>query len=277
MTATIIDGRAVADGILDECAKRIVANPALRPGLAVVIVGENPASQVYVRNKVRACERVGLHSQKIELPADLSEAALLEKLAELNAAAEVHGILLQLPLPAHIDAERALLAIAPEKDVDGFHPMNLGRLTAGLPALWPCTPSGCMHLLRHAGIDPAGRRAVIIGRSNIVGKPMALMLINAGATVTVCNSKTGRLADITREADIVVAAAGRAGMVGADMIKPGATVIDVGINRQDKGIVGDVDFAAVKEVAGHLTPVPGGVGPMTIAILAANTLQAAWG
>ena len=275
MTANIIDGRAIADGILADCGRRIAANPALRPGLAVLIVGENSASQVYVRNKVRACEQVGLHSQKIELPATADESVLLEKLAELNAAPEVHGILLQLPLPAHMDTERALLAIAPEKDVDGFHPMNLGRLAAGLPALWPCTPSGCMHLLRQAGVDPDGRRAVIIGRSNIVGKPMALMLINAGATVTVCNSQTDNLAAITREADIVVAAAGRAHIVGADMIRPGAAVIDVGINRQADGIVGDVNFAEVKEVAGHLTPVPGGVGPMTIAMLVANTLQAA--
>ena len=275
MEATIIDGRAAADAILDECAAKIAARKGAPPGLAVVIAGDNPASQVYVRNKVRACERVKLHSQKHALPADVGEDALLHKIAELNADSSVHGILVQLPLPAHIDSKKALLAVSPEKDVDGFHPMNLGRLAAGLPALWPCTPHGCMRLLQRAGIAPAGKRAAIIGRSNIVGKPMALMLVNAGATVTVCNSKTPNLAEITAQADILVAAAGRANMVGADMIKPGAAVIDVGINRTDDGIVGDVDFAAACAVAGYITPVPGGVGPMTIAMLVSNTLQAA--
>ena len=276
MTAEIIDGRAVADTILDECAAQIAARQDVTPGLAVLIVGDNTASQVYVRNKVRACERVKLNSQKRELLATIDETTLLQHIAEMNDDPAIHGILVQLPLPPHINAEKVLTAIAPHKDVDGFHPVNLGKLTAGLPSLWPCTPHGCMRLLYHAGIAPGGKRAVILGRSNIVGKPMALMLINAGATVTVCNSKTPELAATTAQADIVIAAVGRAQMVGADMIKPGAAVIDVGINRGDNGIVGDVDFAAVQKVAGHLTPVPGGVGPMTIAMLVVNTLQAAF-
>lgn len=274
MAAKIMDGRATADKILDECAAKISAAGA-PPGLAVIIVGDNPASEVYVRNKVRACERVGLHSQKIALPASETEDGLLARIAELNADEAVHGILLQLPLPSHIDADKTLLAIAPEKDVDGFHPANMGRLASGLPSLEPCTPRGCMHLLRSANVDPAGRRAVVVGRSNIVGKPLALMLINAGATVTVCNSKTPDLPATCREADILVAAVGRPRMVGGDMIKPGAAVVDVGINRTDAGIVGDVDFESASKAAAHITPVPGGVGPMTIAMLVANTLQAA--
>ncbi len=275
MSAKIIDGRAAADAVLDDCAARIAAQKKAPPGLAVILAGENPASQVYVRNKVRACERVKLRSQEHILPADVGEDELLDKIAALNADSAVHGILVQLPLPAHIDSKKALLAVAPEKDVDGFHPQNLGKLTAGLPSLWPCTPHGCMHLLHREGISLAGKRAVVLGRSNIVGKPMALMLINAGATVTVCNSKTPDLAETAARADILVAAIGRAKMVGADMIKPGATVIDVGINRTEEGLCGDVDFAAAREIAGHITPVPGGVGPMTIAMLVANTLQAA--
>ncbi|MGI9297891.1 MAG: bifunctional methylenetetrahydrofolate dehydrogenase/methenyltetrahydrofolate cyclohydrolase FolD [Gammaproteobacteria bacterium] len=276
MTAKIIDGRAVADAILGDCAAQIAARNDIVPGLAVVVVGDNPASQVYVRNKVRACERVKLRSQKIALPADIREEELLRQIARLNADPAVHGILVQLPLPAHIDAEKIIPAVAPEKDVDGFHPVNFGRLAAGLPALRPCTPVGCIRLLEHSGAAVSGARAVVLGRSNIVGKPMALMLINAGATVTVCNSRTPDLAAVSRAADILVAAVGRPKMVGADMIKPGATVIDVGINRVEDGIVGDVDFAAALEVAGHITPVPGGVGPMTIAMLVANTLQAAF-
>ena len=274
MTAELIDGKAVADAVLDDCAAQVAegGNP---PGLAVVIVGENPASQVYVRNKVRACERVGLRSRKIALPEATSEDELLKTVAELNDDDQIHGILVQLPLPAHIDSEKVLLAVSPDKDVDGFHPVNVGKLATGLPALYPCTPHGCMHLLYHAKVSPAGKRAVVLGRSNIVGKPLALMLINAGATVTVCNSKTPDLAQTAADADILIAAVGRAKMVGADMIKPGATVIDVGINRVEGGIVGDVDFDAAKEVAGRITPVPGGVGPMTIAMLVANTLQAA--
>ncbi|MGU9951978.1 MAG: bifunctional methylenetetrahydrofolate dehydrogenase/methenyltetrahydrofolate cyclohydrolase FolD [Gammaproteobacteria bacterium WSBS_2016_MAG_OTU1] len=277
MTAKVIDGRAAADLILADCAQQVAARPDKIPGLAVIVVGEDPASAVYVRNKVRACEKVGLHSRKYEMSADTDEETLLAKIAEMNADPSINGILVQLPLPKHIDGEKALTAILPEKDVDGFHPVNMGRLASGLPALRPCTPHGCMHLLtKTAGVDPVGKRAVIIGRSNIVGKPMALMLINAGATVTVCNSKTPELSAIAREADILVAAVGRAEMVGADMIKPGAVVIDVGINRQDKGLVGDVDYAAAAEIAGAITPVPGGVGPMTIAMLVSNTLQSAY-
>ena len=278
MKATIIDGRTVADGILQDCARRsesMQQQHGRSPGLAVVIVGDNAASQVYVRNKVRDCERAKLRSQKHELPIDTSEEALLNLIAELNGDAAVDGILVQLPLPSHIDERRVLTAIAPQKDVDGFHPENLGRLVSGLPALWPCTPSGCMVLLKHSNTPIAGQTAVIIGRSNIVGKPMALMLINAGATVTVCNSQTPDLAAVTRRADILIAAVGRAKMVGAEMVKKGATVIDVGINRTAEGIVGDVDYAAVGDIAGKITPVPGGVGPMTIAMLIANTLQAA--
>ena len=275
MSAKIIDGRAVADETLTECAGRVAA-AGCAPGLAVLIVGDNPASEVYVRNKVRACEKVGLQSQKIALPADTAESALLDKIAALNSDPQTHGILLQLPLPPQMDAEKILLSIAPEKDVDGFHPANMGRLAAGLPGLQPCTPLGCMRLLASAGIAPEGKRAVIVGRSNIVGKPLALMLINAGATVTVCNSKTPDLAAVAREADILVAAAGRPRMLGATMIKPGATVIDVGINRVDGKIVGDVNFDEAAEVAGAITPVPGGVGPMTIAMLVCNTLQSAF-
>ena len=275
MSAKIIDGRAVADETLAECAGRVAA-AGRAPGLAVLIVGDNPASEVYVRNKVRACEKVGLQSQKIALPADTAESALLDKIAALNSDPQTHGILLQLPLPPQMDAEKILLSIAPEKDVDGFHPANMGRLAAGLPGLQPCTPLGCMRLLESANIAPEGKRAVIVGRSNIVGKPLALMLINAGATVTVCNSKTPDLAAVAREADILVAAAGRPRMLGATMIKPGATVIDVGINRVDGKIVGDVNFDEAAEVAGAITPVPGGVGPMTIAMLVCNTLQSAF-
>ena len=274
MTAKIIDGRAVSEMVLAECAKKVAA-ATVKPGLAVLIVGDNPASRVYVRNKVRACEKVGLYSQKHELPVTIEESALLDKIAELNESPKIHGILLQLPLPSHIDSERALLAIAPHKDVDGFHPMNIGRVTTGLPTLQPCTPYGCMRLLESEQITLAGRHAVVLGRSNIVGKPMALMLINAGATVTVCNSRTPNLAAVTRSADIIIAAVGRPSMVKADMVAAGATVIDVGINRVEEGLVGDVDFAAVSEVAGSITPVPGGVGPMTIAMLVNNTLQAA--
>ncbi|MGI9307270.1 MAG: bifunctional 5,10-methylenetetrahydrofolate dehydrogenase/5,10-methenyltetrahydrofolate cyclohydrolase, partial [Gammaproteobacteria bacterium] len=200
MSAKIIDGRAAADAVLDDCAARIAAQKKAPPGLAVILAGENPASQVYVRNKVRACERVKLRSQEHILPADVGEDELLDKIAALNADSAVHGILVQLPLPAHIDSKKALLAVAPEKDVDGFHPQNLGKLTAGLPSLWPCTPHGCMHLLHREGISLAGKRAVVLGRSNIVGKPMALMLINAGATVTVCNSKTPDLAETAARA-----------------------------------------------------------------------------
>ncbi len=278
MTARLIDGAALAQRLRLQFRERALALAAhgRPPGLAVVIVGDNPASKVYVRNKVRACEEAGFHSQMIALPADTSESSLLARLAELNADANLHGILVQLPLPAHIDSHRVIEAIAPAKDVDGFHVASAGALLTGLPGFAPCTPAGVMEMLKSEGIDPAGRHAVVIGRSNIVGKPMALLLLQAGATVTVCHSKTQGLAAITCQADILVAAVGRVNLVSADMVKPGACVIDVGMNRDAAGkLCGDVDFAGVREVAGWLTPVPGGVGPMTIAMLLANTLKAA--
>ncbi len=278
MTARLIDGAALAQRLRIQFRERALALAAhgRPPGLAVVIVGDNPASKVYVRNKVRACEEAGFHSQMIALPADTSESSLLARLAALNADASLHGILVQLPLPAHIDSHRVIEAIAPAKDVDGFHVASAGALMTGLPGFAPCTPAGVMEMLKSEGIDPAGRHAVVIGRSNIVGKPMALLLLQAGATVTICHSKTRDLAAITRQADILVAAVGRMNLVTAGMVKPGACVIDVGMNRDAAGkLCGDVDFAGVREVAGWLTPVPGGVGPMTIAMLLANTLKAA--
>ncbi len=278
MPARLIDGAALAQRLRTQFRERARALAAhgQAPGLAVVIVGDNPASKVYVRNKVRACEEAGFHSQMIALPAHTSESSLLSRLAELNTDSSLHGILVQLPLPPHIDNHRVIEAIAPAKDVDGFHVASAGALMTGLPGFAPCTPSGVMEMLKSEGIDPAGRHAVVIGRSNIVGKPMALLLLQAGATVTICHSKTRDLAAITRQADILVAAVGRVKLVTAGMVKPGACVIDVGMNRDAAGkLCGDVDFAGVCEVAGWLTPVPGGVGPMTIAMLLANTLKAA--
>lgn len=275
VSTAIIDGKAIASTLLQEAAARLAAS-GRQAGLAVLMVGENPASQVYVRNKVAACHRTGVHSTQYDMPADSSEQQVLDKIGELNADPAVHGILVQLPLPPQINSERVLEAIAPEKDVDGFHAVHMGRLVADLPSLRPCTPAGCMRLLAAAEAPLAGAAAVVLGRSHIVGKPMAMMLINAGATVTVCNSKTKNLAEICRSADVLVAAVGRAHFVGAEMIKPGAVVIDVGINRREQGgITGDVDFAAAQGVASAITPVPGGVGPMTIAMLVCNTLQAA--
>ena len=278
MTARLIDGAALAQRLRSRFRERALALAAhgQAPGLAVVIVGENLASKVYVRNKVRACEEAGFHSQMIALPADTTEASLLARLAELNTDTALDGILVQLPLPPHIDSHRVMEAIAPAKDVDGFHVASAGALMTGLPGFAPCTPAGVMEMLKACGIDPAGRHAVVIGRSNIVGKPMALLLLQGGATVTICHSKTQDLAAITRQADILVAAVGRVNLVTAGMVKPGACVIDVGMNRDAAGkLCGDVDFAGVREVAGWLTPVPGGVGPMTIAMLLANTLKAA--
>ena len=277
MTAKILDGATLAKKIRAEIKSRVESGGAnLRPGLAVVIVGDNPASQIYVRHKVRACEEAGFFSQKIEFAADLSEESLLEKIRELNADRRIHGILVQLPLPSQMNSDRIVEAIAPEKDVDGFHSQNVGALLAGRDALYPCTPSGCIRLLDEARIKIEGADAAIIGRSNIVGKPMAMMLINRGATVTVCHSKTQNLSVVASRADILVAAVGRAEMVGGEMVKEGAAVIDVGINRLDDGrLVGDVNFAQAKEKAGFITPVPGGVGPMTIAMLLANTLKSA--
>lgn len=271
-----LNGKAIADELLAQAAAK-VAEAGFSVGLAVVLVGENPASRVYVRNKIAACAKTGVRSVAHELPVDTSESALLEKIAKLNGDGDVHGILVQLPLPPHIDAEKVLEAIAPEKDVDGFHALQMGRLVADLPALQPCTPAGCMRLLTAAGVALRGANAVVLGRSHIVGKPMALMLINAGATVTVCNSQTRDVGAVCRGADVLVAAVGRAGFVTGDMVRRGAVVIDVGINRLADGkIVGDVDGeAALAAGAAAVTPVPGGVGPMTIAMLVANTLQAA--
>ena len=277
MAATLIDGRAVAKALKEEIAQRTQAMIAqgVTPHLAVVLVGEDPASQVYVRNKENGCIKAGIRSTVIRLAEDCTQQALEETVKRLNADASVDGILVQLPLPKHLDEASVLRLIDPDKDVDGFHAMNSGRLMNGQPGFVPCTPLGVMKLLEAYGIDPAGKHAVVIGRSNIVGKPMAMLLLRANATVTICHSRTQNLADITRQADILVAAVGRANFVTADMVKPGAAVIDVGINRVDGKLVGDVDFDAVSGVAGYITPVPGGVGQMTIAMLLANTLDAA--
>ncbi|MBU6492120.1 MAG: bifunctional methylenetetrahydrofolate dehydrogenase/methenyltetrahydrofolate cyclohydrolase FolD [Burkholderiales bacterium] len=278
MTATLLDGNALAKKLRADVAARAAKLTARghQPGLAVILVGEDPASQVYVRNKVKACEDNGIYSVFDRFPADLPEARLLARIAELNADPKVHGILVQLPLPKHIDSHKVLEAIAPEKDVDGFHVANAGALMTGAPLFRPCTPYGCMKMLESIEFPLRGARAVVVGASNIVGKPMAMMLLQAGATVTICNSKTRDLAAHTREADVIVAAVGRRNLITADMVKPGAAVIDVGMNRDDQGkLCGDVDFAAVKEVAGWITPVPGGVGPMTITMLLVNTLEAA--
>jgi methylenetetrahydrofolate dehydrogenase (NADP+)/methenyltetrahydrofolate cyclohydrolase len=278
MTAKIIDGNAIAKVVRaqwKERAERLKAKGVV-PGLAVIIVGDNPASQVYVRNKVKACAEAGLYSEKIELPANVSEAVLLKKIEELNANPAIHGILVQLPLPKHIDNNKVLETISVEKDVDGFHLYNLGALVAGETVFPPCTPYGIQCLLEYLHIPIAGQNAVVVGRSNIVGKPMALMLLQKDATVSICTSKTRDLAQYTTLADILVVATGKPGMITAPMVKRGAVVIDVGITRQDDGrLVGDVDFEGVKERAGYITPVPGGVGPMTITMLIANTVQAA--
>ena len=278
MTAKIIDGKAIAQQVRAEWKVRADALKArgTTPGLAVIIVGEDAASKVYVGNKVKACAELGLHSEHIALPADTPEAMLLQKIAGLNANPKIHGILVQLPLPKHIDSNKVLQAISPEKDVDGFHPMNVGALVTGNTRFPPCTPYGAMLLLQKSGVTIEGKHAVVVGRSNIVGKPMALLLLQHNATVTICTSKTVDLAHYTRDADILVVATGKPQMITGDMIKPGAAVIDVGINRLPNGkLVGDVDFDSAKKVAGWITPVPGGVGPMTITMLVANTVQAA--
>ena len=278
MTAKIIDGKLLAEQIRVSLRDGVAALAArgFRPGLAVIVAGDDPASRVYIRNKVRACEECGLHSELHEYPASVDERALLERIAALNADPGVHGILVQLPLPAGIDAPRVLAAIAPFKDVDGFHAENLGNLVAGRTGFVPCRPAGVMRMLEHENVPLSGRHAVVIGRSTIVGKPLALLLLQKDATVTICHSKTSRLADLARQAEVLVAALGRAEFVGAEMVKPGACVIDVGINRRPDGsLCGDVDFEAVRNVAGSITPVPGGVGPMTVAMLVVNTVHAA--
>ena len=278
MTAQRIDGIALSQKLRADVTLRTTALKAkgITPGLAVILVGENPASQVYVRNKVKACEDSGLHSILEKHPASLTEAALLNRIDALNHDTGIHGILVQLPLPAHIDAQKVIEAISPAKDVDGFHIASAGALMTSMPGFWPCTPYGCMKMLESIGYELKGKHAVVIGRSNIVGKPMALMLLQKNATVTICHSATQDLKAITLQADVIVAAVGKRNILTADMVKPGAVVLDVGMNRNEEGkLCGDVDFAGVEQVAGYITPVPGGVGPMTITMLLVNTLEAA--
>ncbi|MDI9329981.1 MAG: bifunctional methylenetetrahydrofolate dehydrogenase/methenyltetrahydrofolate cyclohydrolase FolD [Alphaproteobacteria bacterium] len=278
MAAQLIDGVALSQQLRDQFAQETLALKAMgvTPGLAVILVGDDQASQVYVRNKVKACEQAGFHSVLVRQPASLSEADLLACVQSLNLDPTIHGILVQLPLPKHIDAQKMIEAISPEKDVDGFHVSSAGALMTGLPGFWPCTPHGCMKMLEHIGYNLRGKHAVVIGRSNIVGKPMAMMLLQQNATVTLCHSATPDLKHHTLQADVIVAAVGKRHVLTADMVKPGAVVIDVGMNRDGQGkLCGDVDFEAVRLVAGHITPVPGGVGPMTITMLLANTLISA--
>jgi methylenetetrahydrofolate dehydrogenase (NADP+)/methenyltetrahydrofolate cyclohydrolase len=278
MTARIIDGKALAAALRSELAPRIERLTAAgqRPGLAVVLVGDDPASAVYVRNKVKACEEVGIRSWFDRMPADTPEATLLARIAALNTDPEVHGILVQLPLPKHLDARRVLESIAFDKDVDGLHATNAGLTLMGTPHFRSCTPYGVMKMLESIPYSLEGRHAVVLGRSNLVGKPMAMLLLAANATVTIAHSKTKDLAALTRQADVLVAAVGRRALVTADMVKPGAVVIDVGTNRTAEGkLVGDVDFDSVRQVAGWISPVPGGVGPMTITMLLVNAVEAA--
>ena len=278
MTAQILDGNALGKKLRAGFKARAeeLAAQGMRPGLAVILVGDNPASQVYVRNKVRACAEAGFHSEQHSFPDDVAPQEVLDKIAELNGDAKIHGILVQLPLPKQFDADAVLDAIAAEKDVDGFRAENVGALMIGRPCFIPCTPYGAMKFFEEAGISLKGKEAVIVGRSNIVGKPMAMLLMHAGATVTVCHSQTKDLKAHCLRADILVAAVGKPRMITGDMVKPGAVVIDVGINRLPDGkLCGDVDFDAAKEVASAITPVPGGVGPMTITMLLANTLESA--
>ena len=278
MAAKLIDGKQIAANTRARIASETAELKAkgITPGLAVIIVGENPASQVYVRNKHRACGEVGFYSEVIEMPEETTEDALLARIAELNDRADIDGILVQLPLPRHIDEQKVILAIRADKDVDAFHPINAGYLMTGAPRFLPCTPAGVMEMLRAENIDVTGKKCVVIGRSNIVGKPMAMLLLAANGTVTVAHSRTKDLAAVTKEADILVVAIGRADFVTADMVKEGAVVIDVGMNRRADGkLTGDVDFASVAPIASHITPVPGGVGPMTITMLLENTLTAA--
>lgn len=278
MTAQLIDGNALSRQLRADVSARVAAlkTRGVTPGLAVVLVGDNTASQVYVRNKVKACEDTGMHSVLEQYTADMTEAALLARVEALNQDPSIHGILVQLPLPAHINAQKVIEAISPSKDVDGFHIASAGALMTGMDGFWPCTPYGCMKMLESIGYDLKGKHAVVIGRSNIVGKPMAMMLLQQDATVTVCHSRTANLKALTLQADVIVAAVGKRNVLTADMVKPGAVVLDVGMNRNDEGkLCGDVDFDGVKEVAGHITPVPGGVGPMTITMLMVNTLNSA--
>ncbi len=279
MSAKIIDGKALALRLREDIAQEVSGlkeKTGIRPGLAAVLVGDNPASAVYVRNKKIACEKAGLYPQEHLLPASTTQESLLALIHQLNADPQIHGILVQLPLPSHIESKAILQAVSPEKDADGFHPVNVGRLVEGNPVFVPCTPKGVIHMIDSTGLDIAGKRAVVIGRSNIVGKPVAMLLLHRHATVTICHSRTKDLPAVVHEADIVIAAIGKPLFVTPDMVKEGAVVIDVGINRLADGkLVGDVDFDRVKERAGWITPVPGGVGPMTIAMLLQNTLESA--
>lgn len=287
MAATLLDGKALAKKIQAELAEQVAVfteQTQKVPTLATVLVGEDPASQVYIRNKIRSCERVGMESRHIPLPADVSQEALMEEVQQLNRDDTVHGILVQLPLPDGLDAQPILDAILPAKDVDAFHPENVGLLSQGRPRYLPCTPHGVIQLLHRAGIETAGKHCVIVGRSDIVGKPLGLMLVQrqsgcgptaANATVTICHSRTQNLSDITKQADVLIAAIGQAEFITAEMVKPGSVVVDVGINRGENGLVGDVAFEEVSEVAAAITPVPGGVGPLTVTMLLENTLRAA--
>ncbi|NLE70123.1 MAG: bifunctional methylenetetrahydrofolate dehydrogenase/methenyltetrahydrofolate cyclohydrolase FolD [Clostridiales bacterium] len=275
--AIVLSGKELSEQLTKQQTQRVkeLAAQGIYPGLAVVLVGEDAASQIYVRNKGIACETIGIHSVTVRMDADISQEELEAKIAELNADPKISGILVQLPLPRHLNEEAALACILPEKDVDGFHLINAGKLFTGQDGVTPCTPKGVMYMLKQAGIDLTGKEAVVIGRSNIVGKPAAMLLLNEHCTVTILHSRTRNLAEHTRRADVLVAAIGKANFVTADMVKPGAVVIDVGINRVDGKVVGDVDYENVEKVAGYITPVPGGVGKMTISMLMENTIEAA--
>lgn len=278
MTATIINGKELSQQIRTELQQKVDAmkQKNLIPGLAVVLVGDDPASQVYVRNKEKACKSLGMYSEVHRLPAATTESELLSLVHQLNDNPKIHGILVQMPLPSHLSEEKVIHAINPDKDVDGFHPVNVGKLMIGEPALTACTPAGIIEMLKRTGIEIAGKKAAVIGRSNIVGKPISMLLLHEHATVTMCHSRTPELAEVTKQADILIVAAGKPEMVKREHVKQGAVVIDVGINRLSNGkLAGDVDFEDVKEVAGYITPVPGGVGPMTITMLLNNTIQAA--
>ena len=277
MSAELLSGKTMSESLRKEIASRVSALKAkgLTPGLAVILVGNDPASEIYVRNKGNGCTEVGMYSRTINMPAETTQEELESAIDALNNDPAIHGILVQLPLPKHLDENAALAKILPEKDVDGFHLINAGHMLTGTEGVVACTPRGALHMIKSTGVNLSGKEAVVIGRSNIVGKPMAMLLLKENCTVTICHSRTQNLADHTRRADILVAAVGKAGFVTADMVKPGAIVIDVGINRVDGKVKGDVDFDAVKEVAGWITPVPGGVGKMTITMLLMNTVEAA--
>lgn len=276
--AQIIDGKQISAQVKEDVKAEVarLKGQGISVGLAVVIVGDDPASRIYVNNKKKACEALGIHSEEFALPQDTSEEELLALVSRLNEDDTINGILVQLPLPGHIDEKKIIAAISPKKDVDAFHAVNVGQIMIGDYDFLPCTPAGCMELIHSTGVSVASKRCVVVGRSNIVGKPMAMLLLHESGTVTICHSKTQNLAEICREADILVAAVGRAKLITKEMVKPGAVVIDVGMNRDENGkLCGDVDFAGVSEVAGYITPVPGGVGPMTIAMLMKNTVMAA--